>query len=328
MTTPNEPQGPQGQPPPAAPAQPPAASPPAVQPAPPPWGRNVSRPNAAPGAPPKGAGAPPPKGAGAPPPKGAGAPPPKGAGPAPKGSLPAGAGRPPKRDLSDWKRHVLLRVGAPPFELRTDVKATIGRADECELAVPSNRVSRRHAEVFWKDGKPHLKDLGSQNGTLVNGKRITGEYALQDGDELEVGPFLCTYKAMPGVGSVGKGVPAADANALTQPMLADAMAGRLDQMSLLEVLQTLDFNKKTGTLEVFGTEGADGSIVVRDGNPVFARTERQAGEEAIYELLLQKTGQFSLSPKVEDAAPNVERPMMSILLEAGRRIDEANGPQA
>jgi len=216
-------------------------------------------------------------------------------------------------------------VGATPFELKPDVKATIGRADDCELAVPSTRISRRHAEVFWKEGKPHLKDLGSQNGTLVNGKRITGEHALQDGDEIEVGPFLCTYKAMAGVGSVGKGAPAADANALTQPMLADAMAGRLDQMSLLELLQTLDFNKKTGTLEVFGTDGADGSIVVRDGAPIFAKTETKSGEEAIHELLLQKSGQFSLSPKVDEGARNVERGMMSILLEAGRRIDEASG---
>ncbi|MBX3465773.1 MAG: FHA domain-containing protein [Planctomycetes bacterium] len=219
---------------------------------------------------------------------------------------------------------MLVRVGAPPMDLKPDQAIVIGRAQEADLSVPSNRVSRRHAEIYWKDGRPWIKDLGSQNGTQVNGKRIQ-DHRLEDNDEVSVGPFLCTYRHMSGVGSVGKAAAATDTNALTQPMLADAMAGRLDLVNLFELLQTLEFNQKTGTLEVFGTDGHDGRIVVKDGAPIFAQTEAHQGDEAVIELVGCKEGQFSFSPALDEGARNVQRPMTSILLEAGRRMDEAGG---
>jgi pSer/pThr/pTyr-binding forkhead associated (FHA) protein len=225
----------------------------------------------------------------------------------------------------DWKRHMLVRVGAQPVELKVDTPFVMGRSEDTDLPIPSNRVSRRHAEIFWKSGRPFVKDLGSQNGTLVNGKRVMQEHQLEDNDELTVGPFLCTYRCMTGVGSVGKSAIATDTNALTQPMLADAMAGRLDLVNLFELLQTLEFNQKTGTLDVFGTESCDGQIIVKDGAPIYARTEAKTGEEAIFELVMAKSGQFSFSPASEQVTRNVTRPMTSILLEAGRRMDEKAG---
>lgn len=236
----------------------------------------------------------------------------------------APSSRPGPGGVADWKRHMLVRVGAPPVDLKADTTIVIGRSQEADLSVPSNRVSRRHAEIYWKEGRPWIKDLGSQNGTQVNGKRVQ-DHRLEDNDEVSVGPFMCTYRCMSGVGSVGRAAPAADTNALTQPMLTDAMAGRLDLVNLFELLQTLEFNQKTGTLEVFGTDGHDGRVVVRDGAPIFAETETHKGEEAILELLTAKEGQFSFSPALDEGQRNVQRPMTSILLEAGRRLDEAGG---
>lgn len=248
------------------------------------------------------------------PPSGGARPPAPGAGPA-RGGAP----------IDDFKRHLLVRVGAPPFTLKPGTSVIIGRAAEADLSVPSNRVSRRHSEIFWQDERPWIKDLGSQNGTLVNGKRVQ-EHELADNDELSVGPFLCTYRHMTGAGSASRASAAQDNNALTQPMLADAMAGRLDLVNLFELLQTLEFNQKTGTLEVFGTDGHDGQIVVQGGSPTFARTSSHQGEEAIFDIALAKDGQFSFSPAVDDTLErNVNRPITSLLLEAGRRMDEQAG---
>ncbi len=210
-------------------------------------------------------------------------------------------------------------MGAPALPLRPGQTFSFGRSKECDLTIPSQRVSRRHAEIAWEGDAAVLRDLGSQNGTQVNGRRIRGEHTLVDGDELEFGPYLCTYRR---IGGPAEGVDAlADTNAMTQPMLVgDAMAGRLDQIELSELLQTLGLNSKTGTLELFGPEG-EGVIVVKDGLPTFARTSANSGPEAVYEMLTY-TGQFSFSSGVAEEERNVQTTMDGLLMEAMRRLDE------
>src|SRR4051794_13746876 len=70
-----------------------------------------------------------------------------------------------------------------------DGVTTIGRHDECQLRIKSSQVSRKHCEVFEKKGMLLVKDLGSSNGTIVNGKRIQGQRVLEPGDELTIGPI-------------------------------------------------------------------------------------------------------------------------------------------
>lgn len=212
----------------------------------------------------------------------------------------------------------LERVGGDPIALVPGEAFTVGRVPGNSLTVPSGRVSRKHAEIGWDGARAVLKDLGSQNGTQVNGKRIRGEYALKDGDEIEFGPFMCTFRAGGAGAAEGEGE---DLNALTQPMMGDTMAGRLEQINLVELLQTLEFNGKSGTLEVFGTDG-EGMIVVQEGAPTYAEAEGIEGEEAIYKLLTFKSGQFNLSPDVQEEDRNVTKAMGGILMEAMRRIDE------
>lgn len=195
----------------------------------------------------------------------------------------------------------------------------MGRSNDCDLTVPSQRVSRQHAEITWSNGRAILSDKGSQNGTLVGGKRIKGDHVLQDSDEIEFGPFLCTYRVGGQQGPVKGLMP--DSNALTQPMVGDAMAGRLDQINLSELLQTLEFNAKTGTLEVFGSDG-EGFIVIQNGTPTFAKAEGKSGEEAVYELISYKNGQFSFSADISEKGRNLNQSMGSLLMEAMRRLDE------
>ncbi|MCC5952289.1 MAG: DUF3662 and FHA domain-containing protein [Acidimicrobiia bacterium] len=75
-----------------------------------------------------------------------------------------------------------------------DRVATIGRLPDCEVTVSDTNVSRRHAEI-----RPHgdgfvVVDLGSTNGTKVNGVRVT-ERTLRDGDELTFGNTRITFEA-------------------------------------------------------------------------------------------------------------------------------------
>jgi len=66
-------------------------------------------------------------------------------------------------------------------------RATIGRDPDCEVRLSEGAVSRRHAELRWSYAGYVLRDLGSSNGTFVNGVEIEDEAPVEDGGLIEVG---------------------------------------------------------------------------------------------------------------------------------------------
>lgn len=84
---------------------------------------------------------------------------------------------------------VVLRGRSATTALKLgDGVTTAGRHDDCQLRIKSSEVSRRHCQFFEKNGLLLVKDLGSSNGTFLNGKKIEGQRVLEPGDELSVGP--------------------------------------------------------------------------------------------------------------------------------------------
>ncbi len=65
----------------------------------------------------------------------------------------------------------------------------IGRAAGCNLRPQSDAISRQHCAVFNRGDRITIKDLGSRNGTTLNGDKIKQEMELMTGDELTVGPL-------------------------------------------------------------------------------------------------------------------------------------------
>ncbi|MEM9186362.1 MAG: FHA domain-containing protein [Planctomycetota bacterium] len=68
-------------------------------------------------------------------------------------------------------------------------KFVIGRASDCTLRAGSEAISRRHCVILLKDGAAAIRDLGSRNGTHVNGEAVTDERLLVNGDTVRVGPL-------------------------------------------------------------------------------------------------------------------------------------------
>lgn len=69
-----------------------------------------------------------------------------------------------------------------------DRELTIGRDPGADLTLDDAGVSRRHARLSLADGDgPVIEDLGSSNGTFVNGERVGGKRRLADGDEIRIG---------------------------------------------------------------------------------------------------------------------------------------------
>ena len=69
----------------------------------------------------------------------------------------------------------------------------LGRSRNCEIFIPDRRASRRHAGIRWDGETSTLRDLGSTNGTLLNGRRITTPQTLRDGDEIAIGSATFTF---------------------------------------------------------------------------------------------------------------------------------------
>ncbi len=77
-------------------------------------------------------------------------------------------------------------LGKAPIELPAG-ESVIGRSRSCTVQIAETTVSRQHAIFVVEPGKVRLRDLGSSNGTFVNGERVDGEIPLGDGDRVVVG---------------------------------------------------------------------------------------------------------------------------------------------
>jgi hypothetical protein len=84
--------------------------------------------------------------------------------------------------LVDGKRIVVEPTGA-----------TLGRSRQCDVVLDDPNVSRQHAEVRPRGGSWVLTDLGSTNGSILNGRRIDGAEVLKPGDEIKLGTAIIAF---------------------------------------------------------------------------------------------------------------------------------------
>jgi len=92
---------------------------------------------------------------------------------------------PAKQYLVDDTRQLMLMDGAN----------VIGRAADATISIDSPGVSRYHARFTLSSAGVTVEDLGSKNGTHVNGTRITGPVTLADGDQVRLGIIVLTFRS-------------------------------------------------------------------------------------------------------------------------------------
>ncbi|HTN52482.1 MAG TPA: diguanylate cyclase [Anaeromyxobacter sp.] len=78
------------------------------------------------------------------------------------------------------------------LQVPLEEEVTLGRDPGCAVPLPSDDVSRRHARIVAEGEGHRVQDLGSTNGTFVNGVRVEGA-RLAPGDRVRIGPFVARY---------------------------------------------------------------------------------------------------------------------------------------
>src|SRR6266481_6160170 len=79
------------------------------------------------------------------------------------------------------------------LELRVDGETRLGRATENDIVLNDSTVSQRHAVISFDDGRAFLRDLGSFNGTFINGSKLAGG-VLKNGSEVKFGRVALVYR--------------------------------------------------------------------------------------------------------------------------------------
>jgi DNA-binding NtrC family response regulator/pSer/pThr/pTyr-binding forkhead associated (FHA) protein len=74
------------------------------------------------------------------------------------------------------------------LDVRDHPEVVIGRSRGATIVIDDDRVSRRHLRIIWRERALYAEDLGSKNGSTLNGRPLNGRTARQTGDELVAGP--------------------------------------------------------------------------------------------------------------------------------------------
>ena len=101
----------------------------------------------------------------------------------------------------------------------------IGRHVACDLVVDDAQVSRRHCQISWDGVYCTVEDLGSTNGTFINGQPLTAAYALRPGDKVQVANVIFQF-ADPQATLVGHKWPKLKIERATRRVTRERRAGR------------------------------------------------------------------------------------------------------
>lgn len=206
-----------------------------------------------------------------------------------------------------------------------------GRSSEADLVLADDAVSRKHARFYVERRRTWVRDLGSRNGTLVNGAAVK-RHCLRAGDKIAIGASLMTVQVVKP--SQVSAAPRAGEKkqSRTRPTLDfsnRSMAGNIEEIPLAGVLQFLAASRKSGTLQLRDSESSRvGRVSMRDGFIANASIEGSAPglrpEKAVMRMLGWVKGTFSLENATADAGDEgqVVSSIEHVLMESARQQDE------
>ncbi len=222
-------------------------------------------------------------------------------------------------------RDVALLFAPPlrPVRVEAGLEVTLGRSPTCTLALPSPQASRHHASVRATGGQAVVMDLGSTNGTFVNGERLVGERVLLPGDRIQIGDTQVTFCRVETEEAAGLD-PNGDATMLADPTFTqppEVLEGDLRKIPFFAVLQMLEMGVQRGRLGLL-TNGGAMALWLEGSRIVHAQTEKDTGLDAALRIAGATEGRFHFTPDSPPPERSLDVSVTEIILEASRLEDE------
>lgn len=218
------------------------------------------------------------------------------------------------------------------YPLADSGEVVIGRSSELDLVLIEDMVSRKHARLTLQPGQITISDLGSTNGTFVNGEKVK-RARLKDGDRILIGTSILKLVSVTRQAGAAMDAKAAQENlertAEAQEKRAggrSAVQGRLEEVPLVDLLQLLSTSKKTGAIVINGYRG--GRVHLRAGKVVSAVIDADPTlppRKALFRMVSWAQGGFEFVPQEGDLPPmpdEISEGTEQLVMEAMQQVDE------
>ncbi|MCL2448046.1 MAG: DUF4388 domain-containing protein [Polyangiaceae bacterium] len=213
------------------------------------------------------------------------------------------------------------------FPIGADKPIHIGRSSDLDMVLVEDMVSRKHARIGMQGDQIWIEDLGSTNGTFVNGEKIK-RARLKEGDRVLIGTSI--LKVIPsdaprdGLDAKRDLENVAQARRTSQQR---TMSGSIEEVPLPDLLQLFGTSKKSGVL-VVRTDDDVGRIYLKKGNIAYAvidDLDDVQPTKSLYRMLTWQKGLFDLDPPEDrEFSAEMDATVQEILMDGMRQMDEFN----
>lgn len=216
------------------------------------------------------------------------------------------------------------------FKIKDNRDITIGRSSDADMVLVEDMVSRYHSRISSRNGVLTIVDLGSTNGTFVNGERVgKTPVELKEGDRILIGTSVLKIIVMEETATEIEDSQDRDSphSRRSTMSITRHMSGSIDEIPLPDLLQLLSTSRKSGVLVVH-SNSHEGRIYLRNGKVYYCSINDVFDLEpskAFYRLITWNTGTFDLLPPDDtEFLHEIKESTEALLMEGMRIFDEIN----
>lgn len=215
------------------------------------------------------------------------------------------------------------------FPLKQDKQIVIGRSSELDMVLVEDMVSRKHAKIMISAGNITIEDLGSTNGTFVNGEKVK-QARLKEGDRILIGTSILKL-IQQGADSVNvdenvvkQKLEEAAAAQAARSTKTSSMTGKIEEIPLPDLLQLFHTSKKNGVLVI--TSDREGKIYLRQGRVYYAVIDENHNlgpQKSFNRIITWEHGDFELRPADnQEFMVELDSSTEALLMDSLRQLDE------